>query len=95
MKLAVTGCNGRVGRRVVLHALDEGHQVVGIDINDPSSFIEDVDARRITASEAFSFENADLKDYDQALQVLQGCDGVAHLAAYPNPGDYVWQTHNR
>ncbi|KAJ2998817.1 hypothetical protein NUW54_g7000 [Trametes sanguinea] len=31
MRLAVTGCNGSVGTRVVLAALEAGHTVVGID----------------------------------------------------------------
>lgn len=94
MKLVVTGCNGRVGRRVVLLALDEGHQVIGVDLSKPSSFIEDADAQRISAYETFSFIKADLREFEQALNALRGCDGVAHLAAYPDPGDYLWQTHN-
>src|SRR5882762_11144626 len=31
MKIAVTGCNGLVGRRVVICALAQGHVVLGID----------------------------------------------------------------
>ncbi|KAG6374309.1 hypothetical protein JVT61DRAFT_4332 [Boletus reticuloceps] len=31
MKIAITGCNGMVGQRVVLRALQTSHTVVGID----------------------------------------------------------------
>ncbi|KAH8117947.1 NAD-binding protein [Phellopilus nigrolimitatus] len=91
MKIAVTGCNGRVGRRVVLYALKEGHEVVGIDCSDTSGHEDVVQA---LAQKDFAYIKADLRDYDRTLEVLSGCQGIAHLAAYPNPGDYVWQTHN-
>ena len=93
MKIAVTGCNGRVGRRVVIHCLNEGHSVVGIDNSDP--VFDEVAVRRAEAHEAFSFIKVDLREYDAAVKTLEGCDAIVHLAAFPNPGDYVWQTHNR
>ncbi|KAI5118133.1 hypothetical protein M0805_001732 [Coniferiporia weirii] len=91
MKIAVTGCNGRVGRRVVLCALSRGNQVIGIDFTDPP---EHEDAAKAAGHGDFAFVKADLRDYNKAFEVLSGCDAVAHLAAYPNPGDYIWQTHN-
>ncbi|THH08583.1 hypothetical protein EW145_g2613 [Phellinidium pouzarii] len=91
MKIAVTGCNGRVGRRVVLYALKEDHQVFGIDHADPPEHNDTVQA---ADNLNFTFIKADLREYGKTLEVLQGCDAVAHLAAYPDPGDYVWQTHN-
>lgn len=93
MKIAVTGCNGSVGRRVVIHCLNEGHSVVGVDCTDP--VLDEIAVRRATEHEAFSFVRTDLKEYDFVLKVLEGCDAVAHLAAYPQPGDYVWLVHNR
>ncbi|EJD06878.1 NAD-binding protein [Fomitiporia mediterranea MF3/22] len=92
MKIAVTGCNGRVGRRVVIHCLNEGHSVVGVDFSDPP--LDDVAVRRATEHEAFSFVKTDLREYDEVVKVLRGCDAVAHLAAFPNPGDGKVQTHN-
>ena len=92
MKIAVTGCNGSVGRRVVLCALKEGYQVSGVDWVDYQSHGDAAEAR---TNPNFTFIEADLRDYDTALKVLTGCDAVVHLAAYRNPGDYVWQTHNR
>ena len=86
MRLAITGCTGRVGQRVVLAALKQGHSVVGIDTvpgdlefkNDPK----------------FTFIQTDLRNYAGAYNALQGCDAVVQLAACPNPGDYVAETHN-
>lgn len=88
MKIAVTGCNGRVGKRVVALALRQGHNVIGID-------------RRAVADDEkgahsqFTFIEVDLKDYEITLEVLEGCEGVVHLAAFPDPGDYTVTTHNR
>lgn len=91
MKIAVTGCNGNVGKRVVLYALKKGHDVVGIDFVDQPEH-DDIYAAR--ANEHFKFVKADLRKYDVVLDVLQGCQGVAAIAAHPNPGDLVWQSHN-
>lgn len=88
MKIAVTGCNGRVGSRVVACALRRGHQVVGIDHTDPPTS-ED------SKNPNFVYIKADIRDYETTLKSLQGCEGVAHLAAIPNPADYVAVTHNR
>jgi nucleoside-diphosphate-sugar epimerase len=87
MKIAVTGCNGRVGKRVVVLALKRGHTVVGIDRAPQSS--------PDCANSQFIFMHADLTDYDTVLKVLEGCDGVIHLAACSNPGDYQVNSHNR
>ncbi|KAF9223539.1 NAD(P)-binding protein [Gyrodon lividus] len=45
MRIAVTGCNGRVGQQVVLTALRTGHTVVGIDNvpNEDTEFRSDPD----------------------------------------------------
>ena len=91
MKILVTGCTGSVGRRVVLHALKEGHQVVGVDYVGRD---EDNDVAEAMKSPSFSFVEADLRDYDTVLKLLTSCDAVIHLAAHRNPGDYVWKTHN-
>lgn len=87
MKIAVTGCNGRVGRCVVSLALSRGHQVVGIDHNSQPS-------ADFLKNDLFTFEKADLREYTDAVKHFQGCDGVIHLAGYPNPGDYIVTTHN-
>lgn len=87
MKIAVTGCNGRVGKPVVALALTRGHSVVGIDCNgEPAS--------EVRQTPTFTYTCADLRDYETALKVLEGCDSVIHLAAHPDPGDYKVASHN-
>ncbi|KAF7312235.1 NAD-binding protein [Mycena indigotica] len=83
--IAVTGCNGSVGKRVVLCALKHGYHVVGIDFSprvpdDPTP--------------EFTFIQADLTDFDATLKALSGCEAVLHLAALPQPGDYRVKVHN-
>ncbi|OJA11123.1 hypothetical protein AZE42_02377 [Rhizopogon vesiculosus] len=87
MKVAITGCNGRVGRRVVLWALKEGHTVVGADniVAQDAEFYN---------NPAFSFHEVDLKDFDAALKTFEGCDAVIQLAALPQPMDYLVKVHN-
>ena len=88
MKLTVTGCNGNIGRHVVLAALNAGHVVHGADNSPPRG-----DAA-YTSHPNFSFSQVDLRDYDRAYEVLRGSDAVIHLAAVPTPGDYLVNTHN-
>jgi len=89
MKVAVTGCNGRVGRRVVKQALERGHTVVGIDVAQPSPAQDPW----LTNPE-YSFKHADLQDFDVVLDLLAGCEAVINLAACPNPDDYKVKAHN-
>lgn len=88
MKIAVTGCNGLVGKPVVALALARGHSVAGIDYDGEPT----VEASQTSA---FTYTRADLKDYDTTLKLLEGCDSVIHLAAHPNPGDYRVASHNQ
>ncbi|THH00236.1 hypothetical protein EW026_g2292 [Hermanssonia centrifuga] len=88
MKLIVTGSNGRLGRRVVIAALKAGHTVVGVD----NRANESVDLA--LSGPNFTFREADLCEYENAVQVLQGSEAVIHLAALPTPQDYIAITHN-
>lgn len=78
MKVAITGCTGNVGRCVVALALEQGHAVIGIDRTAP---VEEL-------GQHFAFVQADLREYNAALDALRGCDAVVQLAAFPNAGDY-------
>ncbi|KZT41245.1 NAD(P)-binding protein [Sistotremastrum suecicum HHB10207 ss-3] len=86
MKIALTGVNGRVGRKIAGGALKDGHSVVGIDYADPNPEHE--------PHENFTFIKADLQDYQAALNAFKGCEAIIALAALPNPGDYLVATHN-
>lgn len=87
MKLAVTGCTGNVGKRVVLAALRAGHRVIGIDSR------RDADLE-FSNNPNFSFSEVDLRNYDDTLKTIQDVEGVIQLAAVPTPEDYVVHTHN-
>ncbi|KAG1747052.1 NAD(P)-binding protein [Suillus paluster] len=87
MKIAVTGCNGSVGRHVVLRVLKEGHTAVGVDhvASQDTGFYN---------NPAFSFHQVDLRDFDAALQIFEGCDAIIQLAAFAQPMDYMVKVHN-
>jgi nucleoside-diphosphate-sugar epimerase len=72
--VAVTGASGKAGRAVVRDLLDHGYEVRAIDIAPaPADLGVDVLI-------------ADLTDYGQSVQSLDGCDTVVHLANIPAPG---------
>ncbi|KAJ6544788.1 hypothetical protein DFH09DRAFT_1172756 [Mycena vulgaris] len=87
-KIAITGSSGSVGKRAVLRALQHGYHVVGID-HSPLATADDRDH-----GDNFSFLQVDLKDYNETLKALEGCEAIIHLAAYPQPGDYKVIVHN-
>jgi nucleoside-diphosphate-sugar epimerase len=76
MKVCVTGASGRAGRAVVADLREHGHRVVAVDIQAPPT----------GASGASGVMHADLTDYGQALEVVDGLDAVIHLANIPAPG---------
>ena len=88
MKLAVTGCNGSVGRRVCMLALKEGHTVHGIDNTRPSADPE------YFGHPNFAFSEVDLRQYDAAVEAIRGSEAIIHLATLPTPRDYLVDTHN-
>ena len=91
MKLVVTGCNGSVGTRVVLAALAQHHTVVGIDSAPIPNVLSDLFPTR---GAAFVFHQDDLTRYETALELLEGCTGIVHLAAVRTPADYAVVAHN-
>ncbi|KAH8822826.1 NAD(P)-binding protein [Flagelloscypha sp. PMI_526] len=85
MKIAITGCNGSVGTRVVLKALEQGHSVVGIDVTPKPD-----------SSPLTTFYQLDLRDYDPIFTVFQNekIEGIVHLAGIRTPEDYLVKAHN-
>jgi nucleoside-diphosphate-sugar epimerase len=76
MKVCVTGASGRAGRAVVADLREHGHRVVAVDVQAPPT----------SASGPSGVMHADLTDYGQALEVVEGVDAVIHLANIPAPG---------
>ena len=84
MKVVVTGGSGKAGRAIVRHLLERGHEVLNVDIV-PSAESRGPDSPA-------PFLAADLTDFGQAVEVLNGGaekmpapDAVVHLAAIPSP----------
>lgn len=75
-KIVVTGGSGKAGRAVVRDLLDHGYEVFNVDTAPP--------AERLAP-----FLRADLTNYGEAIEVLQGANAVVHLAAIPAPGIYT------
>src|SRR3984885_10189441 len=74
MKVCVTGAIGKAGRAVVAELREHGHEVIATDLVAPA------------AGRPHWLLLADLTDYGQAVEVLQGADAVVHLANIPAPG---------
>ncbi len=72
-KVVVTGGSGKAGRAVVRDLVDHGYDVLNVDTAIP--------AERIAP-----FLRADLTQYGETVEVMQGADMVVHLAAIPAPG---------
>lgn len=78
MRIAVTGGNGDLGRALVPFLLDQGHEVVSIDLALPpdAAMAPGRPLRRLVA---------DVADFGQAVGCLRECDAVVHLAAIRSP----------
>ena len=72
-KIVVTGGSGKAGRAVVRDLVDHGYDVLNVDSAPP-------------AEQIAPFLRADLTNFGEALEVMQGVDAVVHLAAIPAPG---------
>ena len=70
MRTAVVGGAGFIGSHVVDHLLEEGHDVVVVDLVEPH---RDVEAHAV-----------DILDVDGLVRATAGCDVVYHLAAVSN-----------
>jgi nucleoside-diphosphate-sugar epimerase len=89
MKVVVTGSRGKVGRATVQAFVDQGHDVLGVDLVRPV-----FDAGVVVPGR---YQMADLTDAGSAYSVVAGADAVVHVAAIPqptgNPPHIVFQTN--
>jgi UDP-glucose 4-epimerase len=91
MKVLVTGAAGYIGSHTVIHLLENGHEVVGID--NFSNARPEI-PQRITAitGKPFTCFNADVRNTDAIEQFIHSegpFDGVIHFAAYKAVGESV------
>jgi UDP-glucose 4-epimerase len=82
MRIAVTGCSGRIGRVVAEMALAQGHQVVGLDRLRPDRAL----MAAVVGHPAFAFVQAGMDEYAALEAALRGCEALIHMAAIPAPG---------
>ncbi|GAA1301030.1 UDP-glucose 4-epimerase [Planotetraspora silvatica] len=73
-RICVTGASGKLGRSVVRDLLEHGFDVVATDVRPGP---QDLGVQVLVA---------DLTEYGQAVEVLDGVDAVVHLANIPAPG---------
>ena len=73
-RICVTGAGGQAGRAVTRELLDHGYEVAATDL---AATRDDLESGMV---------RADLTDYGQALQALDGAETVVHLANIPAPG---------
>ncbi|WP_432829920.1 NAD-dependent epimerase/dehydratase family protein [Dactylosporangium sp. CA-092794] len=81
-RIVVTGAFGKTGRVVVADLLAHGYDVVATDAVGPAG-------HRSVGDLGTPLLVADLTDYGQAVEVLQGADAVVHLANIPAPGMFT------
>ncbi len=74
-KVVVTGGSGKAGVATIEHLVEHGYVARSVDIAPLNESVGKVDAL-----------TADLTDYGQTVEALQGFDAVVHLAAIPAPG---------
>jgi nucleoside-diphosphate-sugar epimerase len=73
-RICVTGATGQAGRAVVRDLTEHGYDVAATDV-------------AVSAADRFAgVLRADLTDYGQAIETLDGADAVVHLANIPAPG---------
>jgi nucleoside-diphosphate-sugar epimerase len=81
MHIAVTGGIGSIGRTTVARLLAHGHRVRILD-RVPAS---EVDAKVLAEIRGAEYRQVDITDFASLRGILDGMDGVVHLAALASP----------
>jgi dTDP-L-rhamnose 4-epimerase len=76
VRVLVTGGSGFVGSHVVDRLVDDGHEVVSIDVRDPSPALEGA-----TPSGQMQHRRHSVCDLEAMRDAVVGCDAVCHQAA--------------
>lgn len=77
MRVAVLGAGGAIGGHLVRALLDEGHELVPVDIKAPGDWWQWADE---DADDASPYAGYDLSDPELAHWVVEDCDEVYNLA---------------
>ena len=79
MRIAVTGGNGDMGRKLIPYLLEQKHTIVSIDRTLPSTH---------TYTPGIDFMIADVRDFGEFTASIRGCDALIHLAAIRAPTNH-------
>lgn len=71
----ITGSSGAVGTPVVRKLVERGHTVRGLNRKGTDGPEESI--------------KGDIADPDTVNRAVEGCDTIIHLAAYPDPADFL------
>jgi UDP-glucuronate 4-epimerase len=84
MKILLTGCAGFIGSTLAARLLDEGYEVIGLDMFTPNyeRWIKERNLEPILQHPRFRFQQTDLRTAD-FHHLLQGIDILFHQAALP------------
>lgn len=86
MEIAVTGGNGRLGRKVIERLLTRGHRVRSLDRAAPQAgALATTPTLPAGADDALRQMETDINDLAALTDAIRGCDAVIHLAAFPGP----------
>jgi len=80
MRTVVTGGAGFIGVNLVKALIEQGREVVAADIAPPNIALQKL---------SVPFLHADLRDFNQALKVVEDADAVYHLAAKVGSVEYL------
>ena len=81
MKVLVTGAYGNIGQFIVKELLRNEHQVVALDIQNPSTKLAEKQLAQVNVTSAW----VDLQDKQGVQEALKGVDAVVHMAAIIPP----------
>jgi nucleoside-diphosphate-sugar epimerase len=79
MKIAITGAAGRLGRAVVAHSVENGHEVIALDrvAFDPR--------QELYSDDRITYRVLDTTDAEAFSSAIGECDSLIHLAALISP----------
>ena len=81
--VVVTGASGFIGNHLVSRLVSDGYSVNGVDIKHPE----------FGETAADSFQQLDLRDYENCLKAFEGADAIYALAADMGGMGYISKNH--
>ncbi|OCF35069.1 hypothetical protein I316_03109 [Kwoniella heveanensis BCC8398] len=87
LRIAITGSAGLVGSAVTKLALDEGHEVVALDILPSDNIRTHLPAELEKAKGRYTYHQVSALEFDRYKDAVRGCTGIVHLAMIPNGPD--------